>query len=104
MAQPTQPPGIDHASEQGQSHIPTSLPAQPSGQPLQPPGINHASEQGASHIPTSLPAQPDHPVDRMVQAIASFKSGGDLCGGHDLAAAQETPPWQQHVLAGSHGS
>jgi hypothetical protein len=39
----------------------------------------------------------------MVQAIASFKSGGELCA-HDLAAEQETLPWQQHILAPSHGS
>jgi hypothetical protein len=98
MAQPLQPPGIDHASAQGQAHIPNQLPANPDhgGQPSAPPGAAHASEQGLSHMPTMLP------VDGMVQAIASFKTGGDLCGGHDLAH-EETPLSQQHTLVGSHG-
>jgi hypothetical protein len=60
MAQPTQPPGIEHANEHGVAHIPTSLPANTTDHnpdldtSLPDAATDHMSPTAVMHIPDWL--------------------------------------------------
>jgi hypothetical protein len=69
MARPASPPGADHAAEQAQDHIPSTLPPPPpDARPASPPGADHAAEQAQDHIPTTLP--PEHDDTLVFTALA----------------------------------
>jgi hypothetical protein len=72
MARPASPPGAEHAAEQAQDHIPTTLPPEHDDtlvftsitepRTLPEHALMNAADQAQDHLPTELPAVQSHDV------------------------------------------